>query len=172
MFQVFVFHEMTGYGWYMCCTYRLDQRWYRDTVALCFPYGMQRAFLLFQMDTTSARRFTAKRKAVLINVLSESFCTWFCEKIFCQLCPNFRGVRGAYVDEIRVRLAENRPQRQVQERLREDINSFRSPLNIQVLNFLCILGNEITSWLYLITHKSGKGKVYFWCGLFIHGHAQ
>ena len=31
----------------------------------------------------------------------------------------------------------------------------------QVLNFLCILGNEITSWLYLITHKSGKGKVYF-----------
>lgn len=39
------------------------------------PYGMQRAFLLFQMDTTSARRFTAKRKAVLINVLSESFCT-------------------------------------------------------------------------------------------------
>ena len=93
MFQVFVFHEMTGYGWYMCCTYRLDQRWYRDTVALCFPYGMQRAFLLFQMDTTSARRFTAKRKAVLINVLSESFCTWFCEKIFCQLCPNFWGVR-------------------------------------------------------------------------------
>ena len=115
MFQVFVFHEMTGYGWYMCCTYRLDQRWYRDTVALCFPYGMQRAFLLFQMDTTSARRFTAKRKAVLINVLSESFCTWFCEKIFCQLCPNFWGVRGAYVDEIRVQLAENQPQRQVQK---------------------------------------------------------
>ena len=61
----------------------------------------------------------------------------------------------------RADLAENRPQRQMQERLREDINSFRSPLNIQVLNFLCILGNEITSWLYLITHKSSKGKVYF-----------
>ena len=70
-------------------------------------------------------------------------------------------ISEVYVDEIRVRLAENRPQRQVQERLREDINSFRSPLNIQVLNFLCILGNKITSWLYLITHKSGKGKVYF-----------
>ena len=32
----------------MCCTYRLDQRWYRDTVALCFPYGMQRAFCCFK----------------------------------------------------------------------------------------------------------------------------
>ena len=30
-------------------------------------------------------------------------------------------ISEAYVDEIRVRLAENRPQRQVQERLREDI---------------------------------------------------
>ena len=30
-------------------------------------------------------------------------------------------ISEAYGDEIRVRLAENRPQRQVQERLREDI---------------------------------------------------
>ena len=39
------------------------------------PLWDAEGFLLFQMDTTSARRFTAKRKAVLINVLSESFCT-------------------------------------------------------------------------------------------------
>ena len=31
-------------------------------------------------------------------------------------------ISEAYGDEIRVRLAENRPQRQVQERLREDIS--------------------------------------------------
>ena len=55
------------------------------------------------------------------NVLSESFCAWFCEKISCQLCPNFWDVCGAYVDEIRVRLAENQPQNQVQERLWEYI---------------------------------------------------
>ena len=48
-------------------------------------------------------------------VRSESFCAWFCEMFFCQLCPNFWGVRGAYVDEIRVRLAENQPQKQVQK---------------------------------------------------------
>ena len=64
------------------------------------------------------------------NVLSESFCTWFCEKIFCQLCPNFWGVRGAYVDKIRVRLAENRPQRQVHERLREYIFMFSRNLSV------------------------------------------
>ena len=34
------------------------------------PLWDAEGFLLFQMDTTSARRFTAKRKAVLINVLS------------------------------------------------------------------------------------------------------
>ena len=56
-------------------------------------------------------------------VRSESFCAWFCEMIFCQLCPNFWGVRGAYVDEIRVRLAENQPQKRVQKRLREYILS-------------------------------------------------
>ena len=33
------------------------------------------------------------------------------EKIFCQLCLNFE----AYADEIRVRLAENQPQKQVQK---------------------------------------------------------
>ena len=43
--------------------------------------------------------------------------------IFCHLCPNFSGVRGAYVDEFRVRLAENQPQKRVQKRLREYILS-------------------------------------------------
>jgi len=47
----------------------------------------------------------------LFNVLSASFCACFCEKIFCQLCLNFE----AYADEIRVRLAENHPQKQVQK---------------------------------------------------------
>ena len=55
------------------------------------------------------------------NVLLESFCSWFCEKIFCQLCPIFWDVRDAYVDEIWVRLAENQPQKQVQKRLRKYI---------------------------------------------------
>ena len=86
----------------------------------------------------------------------------FVRRFFYQLCPKFSEAYAVRtLMKFGVRLAENRPQRQVQERLREDINSFRSPLNIQVLNFLCILGNEITSWLYLITHKSSKGKVYF-----------
>ena len=35
-------------------------------------------------------------------------------------------ISEAYGDEIRVRLAENRPQRQVQERLREDIIMYQS----------------------------------------------
>ena len=34
---------------------------------------------------------------------------------FSSIVPNF--LRGAYVDEIWVRLAENQPQKQVQERL-------------------------------------------------------
>ena len=168
MFQVFVFHEMTGYGWYMCCTYRLDQRWYRDTVALCFPYGMQRAFCCFKWIQPLPGGLLQREKLYLLMFSRNLFVPDFVRRFFVSCAQ----ISEAYGDEIRVRLAENRPQRQVQERLREDINSFRSPLNIQVLNFLCILGNEITSWLYLITHKSGKGKVYFWCGLFIHGHAQ
>ena len=55
------------------------------------------------------------------TVFSESFCAWFCEKIFCQLCPNFWGIHDAYVDEIRVQLVENQPQNQVQERLQKYI---------------------------------------------------
>ena len=43
----------------------------------------------------------------------------------------------------------------------EEACSFLIWLNIQILNFLCILGNEIPSWLYLITHKRSKSKVYF-----------
>ena len=82
-----------------------------------------------------------------IYVLSESFCTWFCEKIFCQLCPNFWGVRGAYVDEIRVRLAENRPQRQVHGRLREDI---LCPPWI----FLCLILRDDFCQLYPRVHFS------------------
>ena len=141
----------------MCCTYRLDQRWYRDTVALCFPYGMQRAFCCFKWIQPLPGGLLQREKLYLLMFPRNLFVPDFVRRFFVSCAQ----ISEAYVDEIRVRLAENRPQRQVQERLREDINSFRSPLNIQVLNFLCILGNEITSWLYLITHKSGKGKVYF-----------
>ncbi len=45
---------------------------------------------------------------------------------FLSVVPKFLSVRGAYVDNIRVRLAENRPQKQVPERFREYIYQERS----------------------------------------------
>ena len=51
------------------------------------------------------------------NVFSESFCAWFCEKIFVSCARIFE----AYVVENWVQLAENQPQKQAQERLREYI---------------------------------------------------
>ena len=74
----------------------------------------QVSFLLQLLEAINSRVLDS-------DVLPESFCAWFCEKIFCQLCPNFWGVYGVYVDEILVQLIENRPQKQVQERFREYI---------------------------------------------------
>ncbi len=44
------------------------------------------------------------------------------EDFFVSCAQISLGVRGVYGDEIQVRLAENRPQRQVQEKTREDIH--------------------------------------------------
>ena len=92
------------------------------------------------------------------NVLSESFCTWFCEKIFCQLCPNFRGVGVASASEIRVRLAENQPQRQVQERLREYI------FNDFYLNWHACWRRHHHSWKPIAPH--------LWCSRNRRQHSQ
>ena len=117
------------------------------------------------------------------NVLAESFCAWFCEKIFCQLCPDFWGVRGAYVDEIRVRLAENQPQKQVQERLRENIIIFsRIPLHVSNIILRCSHVRWHTNFsLYVhslhvcvsVAHPCQKCKffccyfVFFYCFFFV-----
>ena len=82
MFQVFVFHEMTGYGWYMCCTYRLDQRWYRDTVALCFPYGMQRAFCCFKWIQPLPGGLLQREKLYLLMFSRNLFVPDFVRRFF------------------------------------------------------------------------------------------
>ena len=82
MFHVFVFHEMTGYGWYMCCTYRLDQRWYRDTVALCFPYGMQRAFCCFKWIQPLPGGLLQREKLYLLMFSRNLFVPDFVRRFF------------------------------------------------------------------------------------------
>ena len=48
----------------------------------------------------------------------------FVRRFFVSCAQIFEAYVSAYVDEIRVRLAENQPQKQVQERLREYISIF------------------------------------------------
>ena len=101
----------------MCCTYRLDQRWYRDTVALCFPYGMQRAFCCFKWIQPLPGGLLQREKLYLLMFSRNLSVPDFVRRFFVSCAQ----ISEAYVDEIRAQLAENRPQRQVQERLREDI---------------------------------------------------
>ena len=66
----------------MCCTYRLDQRWYRDTVALCFPYGMQRAFCCFKWIQPLPGGLLQREKLYLLMFSRNLFVPDFVRRFF------------------------------------------------------------------------------------------
>ena len=66
----------------MCCTYRLDQRWYRDTVALCFPYGMQRAFCCFKWIQPLPGGLLQREKLYLLMFSRNLFVLDFVRRFF------------------------------------------------------------------------------------------
>ena len=81
------------------------------------PMGCRGLFCCFKWIQPLPGGLLQREKLYLLMFSRNLFVLDFVRRFFVSCAQIFE----AYVDKIRAQLAENRPQRQVQERLREDI---------------------------------------------------